>query len=85
MTKEVQAMMPLVELPSGVCVRPDLISFIARKDLGKFMCVFQQTGIAPEITTADLDVLKGIGVVQTPPQAEGTPSAANDTEGKIIT
>lgn len=66
MSEPKNVFMPLVELPSGVCLRPDLVSFIARKDLGKFMVFFQQTGSAVEIGTADLDVLKGLGIVQTP-------------------
>lgn len=72
MSKPDHVFMPLINLPSGACVRPDLITFIARKELGKYVVFFQHTNAATEITTADLDILKGLGVVQTPEDPEKT-------------
>lgn len=76
--KEV-TLMPLIELPSGVSVRPDKIVFIARKEIGQYMLVMEGIGIAPQIDGRDLEVLRGLGVIQIP---EAAPAA---NEPKIAT
>jgi hypothetical protein len=65
MSKEQEvALMPLVELPSGVCVRPDKIVFVARKELNQYVLFMEGVGAAPNVDGRDLDVLKRLGVVQ---------------------
>jgi len=65
MSKETQVpLMPLVELPSGVCVRPDKIVFVARKEINQYVLFMEGVGAAPNVDGRDMDVLKHYGVVQ---------------------
>ena len=69
-------LMPLLQLPSGVALRLDKLLFIVRKELGQFMAVIEGAGLAPSLTTADIDVLKNLGVIQVPDSVPEAPKVA---------
>ena len=55
---------PLIELASGVAVRPDKILFIARQELNKYAAFFPSLPVQPILNGNDLDVLRSLGVLQ---------------------
>jgi hypothetical protein len=70
--------MPLLELPSGVMIRPDQILYIARKEIGKYMAIMDSpfNPQMPLLDLGDIEFLKNLGVVQELPKA----AAANDAK-----
>ena len=57
-------MMPLIQLPSGVCIRPDKLLFIVRKGISEYVAVIEGCQMSPNISGEDLDTLRRVGVVQ---------------------
>ncbi len=76
MSEPKEVFMPLIELPSGVSIRPDRINFIARQELNKYVAHMQQAVQMPFLTGEDLDVLRGLGVVQKPAPVPEAATAA---------
>jgi len=74
-TREIPFQMPLVELPSGVCIQPSKILFIGRKEINQFVVFMENSQAAPHIDGVDMDALRSVGIVQ----RLNTPKAANDT------
>ena len=69
-----EARVPMVQLPSGVCLSLDNIALIARKEITQFAVFYPNCGQVPTITLQDMAALKAIGFVQEAPE----PEAAND-------
>lgn len=68
----------MLELPSGVILNLEKISWIARQDLNKYVVFMEgMSPKAPFIDGNDLDVLRGLGLIQKIQTEE--PVAANDS------